>query len=231
MSAGKQRRRARRSEGGFSLIETVVAVAVIGLLSLVIYEVASFSRTGYERSLTASERFRDAEAARRLLTQLIARATPVTVEDLEGERAVFFDGRPQRLTLVAPYAAVDVPGSRTAASLAARPGLAVFSVGLEAHDGAGAALVLRHAPVATAADFTAEPKQGAITLLAAPIGASFRYFGAADDDESDDRAWMERWRLRATPPLVVSLALEGGGFSRAAPLILKPGLSAAEDAF
>lgn len=222
LSAG----RPRRGEAGFSLLEAMVAVALVGLLSLVLVETARFSRLGYARSLESSDALRDTGETRRLLTGLIERAEPMTLEDQNGDRALFFDGGPDRLTLLAPYSALGLPRHRALAALAARPGLAVFSIGLEPLEGEGTGgstrgLVLRHAPLAPAS----EPGRALATerpLLLGPAEAlAFRYFGPEGDDE-DEQAWRESWRLRRAAPVAVSAAIAGGGFEASAPLVARP---------
>lgn len=218
----------RRGERGFSLMEAVVAIAVIGVLSLVVVEVARLSRTGYERSLAASETYRGAEATRRVVSQLLAQIEPLVLEDQEGDRAVFFDGAQRRLTFLSPYAALAAPGSRAAEALARRPGLTVVSIGLEPAESGGDALVLRHAPLSAK---EAPEQEGSMILLPAPVEFNARYFGPERDDEPEQTRWQELWRLRAALPRAVSIAIEGPGSSRSAPIVLKLGRNAEEDAF
>lgn len=218
----------RGGEGGFSLLEMVVAVALIGLLGLLATETARFSRDGYERGLQSSEALDERRALRRFFSALLAEAEPVSLEDDEGRLAVFFEGDAERLTVLAPYAALAGLARRgPLAALAQRPGLAVLSLGFRRDAGGEGALVLEHAPFTHDAQLRREAS-GEALLLGPLRDARWRYFGREPEQAPEDAAWREQWRLRENTPLAVSLSIDGGGFRPEAPLVARPRRVSAE---
>jgi general secretion pathway protein J len=101
---------------GFTLLELLVAIAVLGLLSLSIARGLSLGSGAWGRAHTRTsqaERLRDTT---RLLRQLVAGAIPAFASSAPDDRTIAFAGTPEELRLVTRLP----PSAGTPATVAAR---------------------------------------------------------------------------------------------------------------
>ncbi len=90
-----------RDSAGFSLLESMVAVALLALIVASVIGAASMSGRTYRT--TERMESQDAQfAARSILRSLISKAVPEFYRNQSGRSALAFAGEPDRLVLVAP---------------------------------------------------------------------------------------------------------------------------------
>jgi general secretion pathway protein J len=164
----------KRTEG-FTLVELLLALALVGIVSLLVVGGTRFAALGLDRTAAASERL----DARRNLDELLQRALSA---------AVALPLLPNEPPLVGRADAVEF------LSLAEDGEAGVYRITLDVENGG---LVLRRlridAPAAAPARSLLVPRVASFALA---------YFGAADPAESEPQ-WHKRWgRLPYLPRLV-----------------------------
>ena len=197
-----------RREFGFTLVEMLVATALIGLVSLVLFETARFASTSYERRLRASDSVETQVETAARFRRLFENATPAVRETDEGELPAYFDGAADRLRLVAPYDALDINDTG---------GLAYIELRLDSETGR---LLAEYSPFALGGEPIA-PRQ---TVLAEGVAEiAFAYYdlglefddallsplGSDLDDEgvADEPGWRKTWKDRPSQPAAIRLSV------------------------
>jgi general secretion pathway protein J len=183
-----------RDESGFTLVEILVAVALVGLLSTLI--VAGL-RLGAQAWTKAGQRSADAgdiDAVQDLVRYTIASAYPTYASADPTDRAVAFDGDRKSLALVAPLPAAIEAG------VWARERFFV------AQHGDAAALFMAWRLDLPASDEGTPLPESTVLLLDHVRAAHFDYFGPSDDRE--DRVWQESWTDRRFLPEMVRVHIE-----------------------
>lgn len=189
-------------QGGFVLIEAVVALAIASLALLMMVTVGGMAAQGFGKGQARTEMLDALDAGTREVRRHIDAFSPLP--DFARPGGVLFEGRPDRVEFAAP----------TAAALTDRHHAIVQLAIVE--DGAGAALVryTRPLPDAAADAGWGEP----VTLLQGPWRMRFFYLTSTGGD------WVDAWsgatgvpggvrleivdkasRARLTPPVVVPL--------------------------
>jgi len=185
------RRRATDAEAGFTLLELLIALALLTVIaSLLVNAVGSarqainvVDRRGTQASIPAVE-----SVLRRLLVE--ARANPDAAEQADPDRA--FVGEPNKLRFVSSF----VPQGQYG-------GLWRYEIALDASEAAGesSALLLTQELVRPASSAAGPPLR---TVVLKEVRAlSVRYFGAEDKDSAPQ--WQDAWRHRYRLPRLVSV--------------------------
>lgn len=202
------RRPSRRRVGcaGFTLVETLVAVSLIGLVSLLLIEAARFASSGYERRLDISDAARARVEGYARLRDLFESATPAVYKTEEGKLLSYFDGDGSSLRFVAPYALLGA---------GARPGLALIELALAPAESPDR-LVALHQPFALGGE-PAPPQ--ALTMIEGVGAIRSDYFDPGADpsdpfylefdlESADgDPVWRATWKGHSTQPGLVRLRL------------------------
>lgn len=183
----------RTAAGGFTLIETLIALTLIGLMMAGLFASLRFGARAWEAGdarMTATQ----AQAAHNgLLRQLISGTVPRLILP-DGDWVAGLEGTADRLTVLGPWVNPHGPG-----------GLHLFELKTAA-DGKGLLLDwwLARLPRPTAA---AAPGR---VLLPGVEGIGFRYFGAWGD--SAQPVWRDDWPANRRLPLLVAIggAADGG---------------------
>ncbi len=188
MTAGMADRRA--GEGGFTLIETIVALA---LMSLVLYALANITAQWLPNWNRGVGRVQRAEAIGIALQRIAAdvAAAEYVPANRSSERPLF-DGSELSITFV-----------RTALGPNAGPGLDIVNFG-EAVDQREFITVrsrARFAPFPIGSSFSEQVHLGdPVVLLRAPFRLSFAYAGT-------DRVWKNSWREADKLPSMIRLTV------------------------
>jgi general secretion pathway protein J len=189
--------RRRINEGGFTLIETLVALALMGLVLSALANLTAQWLPNWNRGLNRIQRSElIATALQRMADDLAAaQSVPVSRKD----KKPLFAGSEQAITFV-----------RTALGPNAGPGLDVVHVG-ETTDREGLATVRSRTlfrPLSPDVAFVDQLHFGEpVVLLRAPYQLSFAYAG-------DDQAWKDSWREQEKLPAKVRLTVRDASSGR-----------------
>jgi len=184
----------RRAQAGFTLLEIVIAMALLAAMLAMAWSGMSFALRGWDSGEAAGRRAVDLQLAQNFLRRELAEVFPMRWKD-PAKLRLAFEGDSKGLRFVSTRAAGASSG-----------GLAL--VGLEVAQGQGQTrqrdLVMRRALVDDKAqDFgplgAAEP-----TLLVANVDAvEFGYFGAEND--FNEPKWQADWKVEGRIPQLVRL--------------------------
>ncbi|MBK1644994.1 general secretion pathway protein GspJ [Thiocapsa imhoffii] len=204
---------------GFTLIELLIALAIVSLITLMLFSGLRLGTRAWEGVDAVSERVSEVRVARDFLAATLSQTRP-TILMLDAQPVIVFAGDQQRLEFVAPLSEqVGVPG------------LYVLRLGLEAR-GADDALVLTRwlihpeiiegsgnipawEPLTSESRLFLDGLSTDIDLAAGAFGrtplldrvAEFEiaYFGLADAAVEPD--WHDEWLDQALLPMLVRIRL------------------------
>lgn len=185
----------RRAHAGFTLIELVVAMTILGAMMLLLYSGLSFALRSWDAGAAVGGHTADSRIGENFLRRELLEIFPMRWKDPTQLR-VAFEGETQRLRFVS---------SRPAGLSAGGLSLVGVEVEGEARSG-GRHLVMRRAmPDDNAEDFgpldAAEP-----TVIVADVqDVEFSYFGAEND--FGEPRWTEEWPHQSRVPQLVRIRL------------------------
>jgi general secretion pathway protein J len=176
-----------RNEGGFTLLELLIAVALLGLLTTILAAGLRLQTQYIERGSERLERGAQLPAVHAFLRSQLGKAQPV-VPIGSADRTILFEGRPGAVAFVAPAPASMAGG-----------GLELFSVGF-----AEGRVVVRWREFA--GTLVSETQPGGETVLLDGVArARFRYFGTVPPEDAPK--WHETWRGMPHLPALIRLEL------------------------
>lgn len=176
----RQRRpRGPRAARGFTLLEMLVAVAILSLLVAVTFGAVRTASRSLDAGLQRADATEELRSVADFLRRQLAQLTPLRVP-VGDEARIAFRGDAERLRFIAP-----------APQHARGPGLLVFELELT-RDAGRTGLALSSAPFDPGSAAFADVETGSRMLLAPDLGAAvFDYFGA---EFGDDRpSWKPGW--------------------------------------
>lgn len=164
-----------RGQAGFTLLELMVALAVLGLLSVMLFGGLRFGFRSWERESAHANAVADIGVAQGFLRRSIADAYPMFQLDGDGKRLNPFVGMPGQLEFLAP-APASVGGA----------GRERYLIGTDTVNGRIDLVVLSQPELA------ADPNKRVRTILVPGIRTFvLRYFGRQGDD--DGARWYDGW--------------------------------------
>ncbi|MEZ5599862.1 MAG: prepilin-type N-terminal cleavage/methylation domain-containing protein [Candidatus Competibacteraceae bacterium] len=183
-------RGAERRQQGFSLLELVVAITLMGLVLVVLYGGLRLGLNGWdsgERRAEASNRLRSAQEF--LRRQLAQSMTVYETNDDRRERFVVFAGRSEGIEFVAPMPARLGQGG-------------LYRMWIEMADGQ---LRLRQRPYLPGDPAAGEERVN--VLLEGVSAMEWAYFGPERDNDQESPRWHADWTSTERRPLLVRLNL------------------------
>jgi len=178
---------------GFTLLEVLVAITLLGLLSVGLFGAVHIGGQGWRRAERHSAATEDATAVQDVLLSLIAGAQPVFASADPADATVAFDGRPRSLTLVGPLPAAIAAGQQGQERL------------FLAASGDSRTLMLAWRLDLPAADGGTLPET-VVPLLDHVQSIRFAYFVAAGHGEAE--GWRDTWVGRHRLPALVRLQVD-----------------------
>jgi general secretion pathway protein J len=201
-----------RNQAGFTLLEALVAVTLLGLLSIALTRGLWFGIDAWARGSAHSDQLSRILAVQGLLHEVIGQAYPYFLSGDPTRTYLDFDGTSKSLVLLAP-APVAFGGA----------GRSRFRLSVDKRDGRSDLIMISQAELAAAdAPSTVEKK----TLLSRAASVTFAYFGNLRSDT--DARWHDHWTAQtALPQLLQIKVLFPEGDSRLWPdLVIAPRIAA-----
>jgi general secretion pathway protein J len=170
-------------DAGFTLLELLVGLVLLGLLASVLAGSLTFGRRAWEAGEDAFARNGDLRLVQGFLRERFAAAPRFTTADTDA--GVGFDGRAESVTFLTGVS--TTVGSR------------MLTVGI-ANIGSARDLVMMQAPVGPTAESGTQR-----VLLKGVQDVRFAYFGALPQDE--DARWHPTWKDGGRLPLLVRMRI------------------------
>jgi general secretion pathway protein J len=191
----------KHAPDGFTLVEMLVAMALLALLSMLLLGGLRISRNAVIGSEAASERLMRAELALGVIRRELERADPLPLGTAADPPHIAFAGDAQSVVFIAPPGAFLALGGEEITWLAIERGPE------------RARVVLRFRPLDRAGDrwppaLDARDMQS-VVLLDDVANADLAYFGRVAP--TGDPQWWPEWHDAATLPTLIRLEIAGGG--------------------
>jgi general secretion pathway protein J len=196
--------------GGFTLVELLVATTLLALLSLVLFGGLRFGARAWEAGGESIERTGEMEAAQELLRRTLVEA--MAFEQGGAVRQPPLTGGPNRISFFAPMPRHE-----------ALAGPARYAIWVDPEGRLSLAWELRRPERKLDAPFAGEPA----TLLQNVEGLSLSYYGPAQAGEQP--GWHESWSGHVLPLLIrIDVAFGATDRRRWPELVIAPRLAKAE---
>ena len=192
-----------RDDGGFTLLEMLVATTLLGLLSLVLYGALQFGLRSWQRTEEVSVLANTVRQVQGLLTADLTRAYPEVIRTNPTRMPVDFEGTRSRIRYL-------TASSRVAGALDH------VTIGVPM----GSKVLTRIAALELGAGSRVDSK----VLLKHVEGFEISYFGAAEEDKTP--RWQDTWHDRESMPLLVRIRARLAGGETWPDLVVAPAITA-----
>ena len=192
------RRLPLRRQTGFTLIELVIAITLMGLTLVALYSGLRLGLNSWDSGEQRAEEINRLRAAQEFLRRQLAQSMTIYQTNEQQEQTVVFSGGPDRIEFVAPMLTHLGQGG-------------LYRIQVEAADGR---LWLRWRIYVRD-----DPEAGALqetVLLNHVSSVEWAYFGTDPEDRSRQKpqnppSWRSEWIITEHRPLLVRLTLNLGG--------------------
>lgn len=184
-----------RRQRGFTLIEVVVAMVLLGTMMLLLYSGLNFSLRSWDAGNANGQRVADWRLSENFLRREVSEIYPMRFVD-PGQLKYAFDGKAHELRFVSSRR----PGVTAA-------GLSLVSIDVEpGKEPRTRDLVMRRASATgDVRDFSALDQAQATVLLPDVDSVQFAYFGS--DTDFTEPAWNDEWKIPFRMPLLVRMTV------------------------
>jgi general secretion pathway protein J len=200
----------RRGARGFTLIEMVVALVLLGTMMVLLYDGLTFALRSWDAGDTNGRRTADRRIGENFLRREMAEVFPMRWKDPATLRYAFEGGR-QVLHFVSSRPAGATVGGLSLVGVAVEDDPKVTG----RHD-----LMMRRAMVdPDAADFSALDAATPSILVEDVASVDFSYFGAENDFA--DPQWTDEWKYPARMPVMVRMSIKASDGTALPDMIVK----------
>ena len=202
-----------RRQAGFTLIEMVVAMALLGTMMLLLYSGLTIGLRGWDAADVSGRRTADRRIAENFLRREIAETFPMRFKDAMVLKLAF-EGKEDSLRFAS---------ARPAGISAA--GLSLVGLSIENDDAKRTrSLVMRRAmPDDEAKDFAPLDRGERTVLFEGLEGVQFEYFGAESD--FTDPEWTQEWEHAGRIPQLIRVRMRGADGTEFPEMVVKLMLS------
>jgi len=183
-----ERQGSNQRQAGFTLLELVVAITLMGLVLVVLYSGLRLGLNGWDSGEQRAEATNRLRLVQEFLRRQLAQSMTVYQTGDEQERVVVFAGQANTIEFVAPMLAQLGQGG-------------LYRVRVEASDGR---LWIRWRPYLPADPSAGEERE--TELLDGVSAVEWAYFGPEGDDDSQPQ-WRSDWTSPERRPVLVRLNL------------------------
>ena len=185
----------KRRAGGFTLVELLVALIVLGFISVLMLGGLRFGARAWEAGGARIERVADVQVAQRFLRRQIAAARPLASRQDGHATAIGFEGDGEEMRLIAPLPAYLALG-----------GLYRISLFVDEHDGRDR-LMLTWQLHQSEKDDDIRPAEGQESVLIDDVlDVEFEYFALGPED--GDGEWLDQWVAEDGLPALVRVRVK-----------------------
>jgi general secretion pathway protein J len=185
----------RRAHSGFTLVEVVIAMVLLGTMMLLLYAGLNFSLRSWNAGDTNGRRVADGRIADNFLRREVGELYPMRWQDPNTLRYAF-DGKPHELRFVSSRRAGISAGGLSVVAIQAEQGAAARTFDLTMRRAQASGDVNDFAPL--------EHAQPSV-LLTGIDSVDFAYFGAPND--FSDPEWADEWKYPARMPQLVRMTV------------------------
>jgi general secretion pathway protein J len=177
-------------QDGFTLLELLVAMTLLGLLTVVMFAGLKFGTQAWAKAQTVTIDANDVESLQDLIGRALERAYPAFILKLPTDAHVNFEGGPQAMH----FLSADPDGSGEMMQISVRA----------QNEGGRLAMIVTAEP-----ELAVNPKARTMSpRLAGFRSIAFAYYGA--DDAKSSPYWHSSWRDRTTLPRLIRIRASFG---------------------
>lgn len=173
---------------GFTLIEVIVTMTIVGFILVIIYQVFRVGLFSWEKGESSAEEYQKIRIVSRLLSQQIKSAFPYEIKAQKAEaNYLAFEGKKQSMKFVSAFPVKSK-----------RPEGMVFTVYNFKEGGSGeGSLILYEQRVLNTDFFEKELKEDeGVSLLEGLSQIRFEYFREADPQNNKTEEWVDEWNAK-----------------------------------
>ena len=178
-------RASQESGRGFTLIEVIVTMTILGFILVIIYQVFRLGLSSWEKGESAAEEYQKTRIVSQLLSQQVKSAFPYEIKTQKAEgNYLAFEGKKQSLKFVSAFPAKSK-----------RPEGLVFAVYYFKEGGRGEGSLILYEQRVLNKDFFEEAlkKDEGVSLLEGLSELRFEYYREADPDNNKTEEWVDEW--------------------------------------
>lgn len=207
------RAQTQNAEAGFTLLELLIAITLLGFISLALFGALRFGTRVWERAEQRTASIATIARVQALLRRELAGAYPAYVRADASHGAIAFDGTAERINFIGPAPLSLAQAGRARIEIA------------RTSDETGLALILRAKPELARDDTEAKSE----ILIDHLTALNVAYFGEGPEGEA--ASWQERWKDAQRLPRLIRIEAQfesqaSSSQSYWPPLIIAPVITA-----
>ena len=184
-----------RRSGGFTLVELLVAIAILGLLSTLMFGGLRFGNRAWERLQAEVDDVGEVQLVHNFLRNRLETAMPLVSRGEQAEPLVDFEGDASSLSFVTILPSLLQNGAYSRLEMTYQA---------SRRDGE---LLLTWRPYSVGDPASMQRNASTRTLLHHVTAVEISYFGPPSDDRELPSIWLQEWRDRRQLPSLIRISL------------------------